>query len=188
MEAISDLPMLNDYRRRLLSPVRHARPCTAAAPRRSRPFLMSPISSTTGTARGSPSRPVTQPRGSSRTASASQRARTRKMLHPARRRVLGVLGDRPAVLPRQARQQPKHERPRRRDSTLGKRAATVLFRSSKVLSHQPGSTLGPAATRRSLPAVTNRDDQTVAAPLPAPPRRKITMSGWSTMPANSCFR
>jgi hypothetical protein len=33
------------------------------------------------------------------------------MLHPARRPVTGMLGDRPAVLPRQISQQSQHERP-----------------------------------------------------------------------------
>jgi hypothetical protein len=32
---------------------------------------------------------------------------------------------------------------------------------------------------RPLPVVTNRDDQPVAVPRPAPPRNKITKSGWS---------
>jgi len=35
-----------------------------------------------------------------------------QVLHPVRRRVPGMLGDRPAVLARQLRQQPQHERPR----------------------------------------------------------------------------
>jgi hypothetical protein len=35
-----------------------------------------------------------------------------KVLHAARRRVPGMLGDGPAVLPGQAGQQPRHERPR----------------------------------------------------------------------------
>jgi hypothetical protein len=34
------------------------------------------------------------------------------VLHPARRRITGVLGDRPAILARQPGQQAQHERPR----------------------------------------------------------------------------
>ena len=63
-------------------------------------------------------------------------------------------------------------RARRRDSTRQKRAPIRVISSSGTSSQRPGSTLWPAATRRSLPVVTNRDDQTVAALSPAPTRRR----------------
>jgi hypothetical protein len=40
--------------------------------------------------------------------------------------------------------------------------------------------LWTAATARSSPVLTNRDDQPVAVPRPAPPGRKITKSGCRT--------
>src|SRR6516225_2273024 len=61
---------------------------------------------------------------------------------------------------------------RRRGSALRKRDPSRVISSSNIPSHRPGFTLGPAAARRSSRVVTNRDDQTVAAPSPAPTRRR----------------
>jgi hypothetical protein len=63
-------------------------------------------------------------------------------------------------------------RARRRGSTRPNRAPARVISSSSTPTQRPESTLRPAATRRSIPVVTNRDDQTVAAPSPAPARRR----------------
>jgi hypothetical protein len=49
--------------------------------------------------------------------------------------------------------------------------APRVMSSSIPPSHRPTSTLPPAAAGRSSPVVTNRDDQTTAAPSPAPTRK-----------------
>src|SRR6516164_4755773 len=67
-------------------------------------------------------------------------------------------------------------RARRRGSTRRNRLPVRVSSSSSTPSHRPGPTLGPAATRRSSRVITNREDQTVAAPSPAPtrPRPRFT--------------
>src|SRR5215217_3906257 len=75
--------------------------------------------------------------------------RGQQVLHPIRRGVSGVLGDRPAVLAWQVRQQPLDKRPaRRRGSTRGNRPATRPSSSSSPACQRARSpsTLWPAAT------------------------------------------
>ena len=68
-------------------------------------------------------------------------------------------------------------RARRRGSTRRNRLPVRVSSSSSTPSHRPGSTLGPAATRRSSRVVTNRDDQTVAAPVSSTGTPKTTLYG-----------
>ncbi len=76
-----------------------------------------------------------------------RRCPRQQVLHPAQRRITGVLGYRPAVLARPPSQQAQHERPRpRRGSTLTNRPPIRSIRSSSMPSHRPGSALWPAAT------------------------------------------
>src|SRR6516165_8924571 len=88
-----------------------------------------------------------------------------------------MLCDRPAVLAWQLRQQTQYERPRPAPRL---HAAETPADPGHQLIEYPQPAAGvyaePAATRRSLPVVTNRDDQTVAAPSPAPthPRSRST--------------
>ena len=76
----------------------------------------------------------------------------------------------------------------RRGSTLQKRPPTRTISSSSIPGHRSGSTLWPAASRRSSPVVTNRDDQTVAAPVSSTDTPKITNYGWSTRQTMSAGR
>ena len=74
---------------------------------------------------------------------------TKQVLHPIRAGVAGVLGDRPAVLARQIRQQPDtNALARWRGSTRPNRPATRPSNSSSPACHRAGatSTLWPAAT------------------------------------------
>ena len=69
-------------------------------------------------------------------------------------------------------------RARHRGCTRRNRLPVRVSSSSSAPSHRPGSTLGPAATRRSSRVVTNRDDQTVAAPGSSTDTPKITRYRW----------
>jgi hypothetical protein len=70
-----------------------------------------------------------------------------QVLHPIRGGIPGVLGERPAVLAWQVRQQPStNARARRRGSTRPNRAATRPSNASSSPCQRAGSTLWPAAT------------------------------------------
>jgi hypothetical protein len=74
---------------------------------------------------------------------------TKQVLHPIRVGVADVLADRPAVLARQVRQQPAHERPGPPSGLhLANRPATRPSNPSNSSCHRAGSrsTLWPAAT------------------------------------------
>ena len=107
--------------------------CTGAAPRPCAvPFFRSPVSSTTSTAPGHPGARRRSPRRSSRTASASQRARGQQVLHPvraarprhARRCVQQFFRGRSASSPS------TNARARRRGSTRANRGPTIRAISS----------------------------------------------------------
>ena len=130
---------------------------------------------------GSPRCSITQARRSSRTPSASHFARARRCCIPSgdgspacSAMVHQFLRGSSASSPR------TNARALRRGSTLQKRPPTRTISSSSIPGHRSGSTLWPAASRRSSPVVTNRDDQTVAAPVSSTDTPKITNYGWST--------
>ena len=92
-----------------------------------------------------------------------------QVLHPVRRGVPGVLGDRPTVLPRQRRQQPSHEVPH--PPTRLRPAETRSHGQHQVVEqHPPPLSVYPISRshRRVMVSPHNRPCSTVAAPAPAP--------------------
>jgi hypothetical protein len=93
-----------------------------------------------------------------------------QMLHAVRAGFPGMLGERPAVLPRQLGQQPGDERPdpppRLHPSEPAGDPAQQLV---DLTCQWAGSTLSPAATAGSFGVDTTPDDQAVAAPCPGLP-------------------
>ena len=106
------------------------------------------------------------------------------MLHPVRGEVPGMLGDRPAVLPGQVSQQPQNEPagppPRFHPGKPARDRSHQLIEHPKPAGRVYAVALRPPQDHQELN--TTRDDQPVAVLRPAPPRRKITIYGWSTSP------
>jgi hypothetical protein len=95
-----------------------------------------------------------------------------QVLHPVRRRVTGMLGDRPAVLARQFGQQAQHERPRPAPRLHAAEPGPDL--DHQLIEYpQPAARVYAVASghQQIITSRHKRDDQTVAAPSPVTTRR-----------------